>query len=237
MDDKTSNGAIPLQDAMWRWLPVEVLAPIQAAYEDGQKNARHSHWRDADGTRRSGIDETSDHNRRLIQRHRAALDVAEAQFLAMLRAGRLVAWGRAGSPIAPQRRIPADAWASLRLAHVAEGRAHGAGVELFGLHVAAAVAPVEPAPVVPSPPEPVMSAESPPARASPKQAYSPEAMGAWFYLRVQTWPKGEPPPSEADCIAAAQSYFDDAPGRDAIRPIRQTKTPDSWRKRGPKPRR
>lgn len=101
----------------------------------------------------------------------------------------------------------------------------------------AAPGPAEPAPAVPSPPEPVIAAESLSPRANAGQAYSPEALAAWFLLRVRTWPKGKPPPTEAECIAAAQNYFADAPGRDLIRPIRQKKTPDDWRKRGPKPRR
>lgn len=235
-DSGCPQSALPLKDAMRQWLPVEVLGAVWDAQEDLRKNARHVSWRDATGTRRSGIDHTSSYNRPLFLRLQAAQAAAEAQFLAMLRAGALVAWGRAGSPIAPHRRIPADAWVSLRLAHVTEGRALGAGVDLFGLHVAAAVALAEPTLAAPSPPEPVMTAERRPPRTDAGQAYSPEALAAWFLLRVRTWPKGEPPPSEADCIAAAKAYFADAPGRDAIREIRQEKTPESWRKRGPRPR-
>lgn len=96
---------------------------------------------------------------------------------------------------------------------------------------------VGPAPAVPSPPEPAKLAARLPARSPPGQVYSTDALAAWFLLRVKTWPKGELPPSEADCVAAAQSYFADAPGRDAIREIRQKKTPKDWRKRGPRPRR
>ena len=101
----------------------------------------------------------------------------------------------------------------------------------------AEAATAESPPAVPSPPEPVMTAESVPGRANAGQAYSSKALASWFLLRVNTWPEGKPPPSEAECVVAAQIYFAEAPGRDVIRAIRQKKTPQSWRKPGPKPRR
>ena len=74
-------------------------------------------------------------------------------------------------------------------------------------------------------------------RSEPKKPYSPNALGGWFVLRVSTWPKDAPLPSEPECHAAARSYFDRVPGRDKFRVIRTAKTPESWRKRGPKERR
>lgn len=156
-DNGCPQGALPLKDAMHKWLPAELLGAMRDAEEDYRRGARRVSWRGAGGKLPSEIDvHLSDITLHLVKV--GAQEAVAAQFLSLLLAGRLVAWGRVGSPIAPHGRIPADAWASLRLAHVAEGRARGPGVELFGIHVAAAVAPAEPSPAAPSPPEPVMTA-------------------------------------------------------------------------------
>jgi hypothetical protein len=105
---------------------------------------------DEQGRRIFEIDAHSDFNRPLLLRMQEAQDAAGAAFLARLRAGRLVAWAREGSPMALLRRTPADAWASLRLVHVTEGRARGHGVDLFGIRVA-------PAPATPRPRRPKSS--------------------------------------------------------------------------------
>jgi hypothetical protein len=140
-------GALPLQTAMHQWLPEKVLAAVDAAAEDLKRHARKVYRIDAQCRWVVEIDPHSDFNRPLLLRMREAQAAAEAAFIAMLRAGRLVAWGREGSPVAPLRRIPADAWATLRLVHVTEGRAQGPGVTLFGIHVvpAAALQPAAPA--------------------------------------------------------------------------------------------
>jgi hypothetical protein len=139
-DSRPPPGALPLLVAMHKWVPEKVLAAVDAADEDLKRNARKVYRIDAQGREVVEIDATSDFNRPLLRRMREAQAEAEATFLALLRAGRLVAWAREGSPVAPLRRIPADAWASLRLEHVAEGRARGHGVNLFGIHVAPATA-------------------------------------------------------------------------------------------------
>jgi hypothetical protein len=125
---------------MHEWLPKEVVDAVDAASDDLTRNARKVYRIDAQGREVVEIDATSDFNRPLLLRMREAQAAAEAAFLAMLRAGSLIAWAREGSPVAPLRRIPADAWASLRLVHVTEGRASGHGVNLFGIHVAPAAA-------------------------------------------------------------------------------------------------
>lgn len=235
-DSGCPQGALPLREAMGKWLPEEAMAAVRQAEQHMSRNKREVYWIGPDGEKVFELDDTP-HNLLLLQGVLAAQKAAAAIFIRELRAGRLVAWGREGSPLARFRTIPPDAWAALNFTDVGGGRAGGSGVELFSLRVAPPVPPAEVAPAAPSPPEPVMPAESFPARTNAGQAYSAGALAAWFLLRVRTWPKGEPPPSEPDCIAAAQSYFADAPGRDAIREIRQEKTPENWRKRGPKPRR
>jgi hypothetical protein len=263
-DSHPPPGTLPLQAAMHEWLPEKVLAAVDAASDDLKLNARQVYWIDAQGREVVEIDPYSDFNRPLLLRMREAQAAAEAAFLAMLRAGRLIAWAREGSPVAPFRRIPADAWASLRLVHVTEGRASGHGVKLFGIHVAPATALQRASPSgepkandnaadAGRPPPDMTStgarisggrvapASAPPEPGPPsggtKQAYSPDALAAFFMLRVKTWPKDAPPPTENECIAAVRDYFADPPGRDVIREIRRQKTPESWRKRGPRSRR
>lgn len=236
-DSRLPHCALLLVFAMHKWLPKDLVADLEAAKHELDRDALRVHRIDEQGRRIFDIDPHSDHNRRLLLRVRETQIAAEDAFLPLLRSGRLVAWAREGNPMAELRRIPADAWTTLRFVHVLEARAGGHGVELFGIHIAAAAAAAEPAPAAPSPPEPVVTAEGPPPRTDAAQAvYTPEALRAWFLLRVKTWPKGQPPPREADCIAAAKAYFADAPGRDEFREIRRQKTPEDWRKRGPKPR-
>ena len=115
---------------------------VAGAFQELGREGRHIYWIDAAGRRHTEVDWTSDRNRPLIAAVRQAQEAAASAFLDMLRRGHLVAWGRAGGPLAPLRRVPADAWAVLRLTHVGDGRAEGPGVALFGLRVA----PAEPAP-------------------------------------------------------------------------------------------
>ncbi|MFN6953783.1 MAG: hypothetical protein ACK4PG_03195 [Acetobacteraceae bacterium] len=152
-DSRCPPGALPLRQAMQAWLPEKVLADVRAAGDELNRNARQVYRIDEQGRRIFEIDAHSDFNRPLLLRVKEAQDAAGAAFLALLRAGRLVAWAREGSPVAPLRRIPADAWASLRLAHVTEGRARGHGVDLFGIHVAPAAeaAAAPPKPTLPPP--------------------------------------------------------------------------------------
>jgi hypothetical protein len=69
---------------------------------------------------------------------------------------------------------------------------------------------------------------------APRPSYSPDSLGAWFLLRVGTWPKEEPPPTETQDLEAARVYFDGKIPRDEFRGIRKEKTPKTWRKSGPR---
>jgi hypothetical protein len=180
-DSRPPPGALPLQAAMHQWLPEEVVDAVDAADEDLKRNARKVYRIDAQGRDVVEIDPHSDFNRPLLLRMREAQAAAEAAFLAMLRAGRLVAWGREGSPVAPLRPIPADAWASLRLEHVAEGRAQGPGARLFGLRVApaAALQPAAPAGV------PKAGAVAEPATMAPEHARGASTIAA--ERRLEAW--------------------------------------------------
>jgi hypothetical protein len=146
-DSRPRPVALPLLAAMHAWLPRHIVAEYEKAEAELRRNGRWVYRKDAQGRDVVELDATSTYNLPWLQRVVEAQARAEAAFLAMLRAGRLVAWAREGSPLAPLRRIPADAWATLRLVHVAEGRAQGPGVKLFGIHVApaAALQPVAPA--------------------------------------------------------------------------------------------
>jgi hypothetical protein len=180
-DSHPPPGALPLQAAMHEWLPEKVLAAVDAAAEELKLRARKVYWIDAQGREVVEIDPYSDFNRPLLRRMREAQAAAEAAFLAMLRAGRLIAWGREGSPLAPLRRIPADAWATLRLVHVTEGRAQGPGGMLFGVHVApaAALQPAAPAGV------PKAGAVAEPATMAPEHARGASTIAA--ERRLEAW--------------------------------------------------
>jgi hypothetical protein len=182
---------------MHEWLPKEVVDAVDAASDDLKRNARKVYRIDAQGREGVEIDPHSDFNRPLLLRMREAQAAAEAAFLAMLRAGRLVAWGREGSPVAPLRRIPADAWASLRLEHVAEGRASGHGVNLFGIHVApaAALQPVAPA-SVPKAPTAAEPATMAPEHASVTGTIAAERrLEAWLVQKMRA--NRDNPPGKA----------------------------------------
>jgi hypothetical protein len=77
--------------------------------------------------------------------------------------------------------------------------------------------------------------ERPPARRPP---YSPDACRAWFVFRVRTWPTGAPLPTEVEDRKAAEVDFEGKIPRDEFRKIRIERTPETWRKSGPRgPRR
>ena len=164
---------------------------VAGAFQELGREGRHIYWIDAAGRRHTEVDWTSDRNRPLIAAVRQAQEAAASAFLDMLRRGHLVAWGRAGGPLAPLRRVPADAWAVLRLTHVGDGRAEGPGVALFGLRVA----PAEPAPEAAAEPagggEPPAPVPAPEAGQSPVPA--PDPAGA---------ERGAPAPDPAGAAAA-----------------------------------
>jgi hypothetical protein len=67
-----------------------------------------------------------------------------------------------------------------------------------------------------------------------RPSYSPNALRAWFTLRVASWPQNAPPPIEDNDFKAAQLAFEDHIPRDRFREIRREKTPENWRKSGPR---
>jgi hypothetical protein len=67
-----------------------------------------------------------------------------------------------------------------------------------------------------------------------RPSYSPDALRAWFVLRVRTWPEDAPFPTEAQDLAAARNSFEGRISRDPFRDIRRAKTPASWRESGPR---
>jgi hypothetical protein len=65
-----------------------------------------------------------------------------------------------------------------------------------------------------------------------RPVFSPEALSAWFLLRVQRWPKDAPFPNEEADLAAARNHFEGNIPRDPFREIRRKKVPENWRKSG-----
>jgi hypothetical protein len=91
--------------------------------------------------------------------------------------------------------------------------------------------------VVPSPDHALAEAAQPTAirqPPAPRPSYSPEALSAWFVLRVRIWPKEAPAPIETQDLEAARAYFDGEIARDEFRDIRRAKTPEDWRRSGPR---
>ena len=174
---------------------------VAGAFQELGREGRHIYWIDAAGRRHTEVDWTSDRNRPLIAAVRQAQEAAASAFLDMLRRGHLVAWGRAGGPLAPLRRVPADAWAVLRLTHVGDGRAEGPGVALFGLRVA----PAEPAPEAAAEPaggDPPAPVPAPEAGQSPVPAPDPAgAAAAWMRWYVTERGHAKREMAVRDCVA------------------------------------
>jgi len=200
-------GALPLQDAMERWLPANVRLRVAGAFQELGREGRHIfYWIDAAGRRHAEVDWTSDRNRPLIAAVRQAQEAAASAFLDMLRRGRLVAWGRAGGPLAPLQRVPADAWTVLRLTNVSADRAAGPGVALFGLRVA----PAEPAGGEPPAPVPAPEAGQSPVPApdpagAERGAPAPDPAGAaaaWMRSYVTERGHAKREMAVRDCVAA-----------------------------------
>jgi hypothetical protein len=180
-DSRPRPVALPLLAAMHAWLPRHIVAEYEKAEAELRRNGRWVYRKDAQGRDIVELDATSDFNRPLLLRMREAQAAAEAAFLGMLRAGRLIAWAREGSPLAPLRRIPADAWATLRLVHVAEGRARVPNVELFAIHVAPAAASQTVAPAG----EPKAGDAAEPAAMAPEHARVASTIAA--ERRLEVW--------------------------------------------------
>jgi hypothetical protein len=85
------------------------------------------------------------------------------------------------------------------------------------------------------PPDPAQGlsiTDGPPSVRRP--SYSPSALAGWFALREAAWPKDAPYPSEAEDLKAARNYFEGQIPRGEFRKIRHSKTPENWRKPGPR---
>jgi len=88
----------------------------------------------------------------------------------------------------------------------------------WGVTEATTVAPAEPMPA---------------SKPAPTQEYSRKTLAAWFILRVKSWRSDVAPPSEKADYEAACAMFGEVP-RDPFREIRREKTPENWRKPGPR---
>jgi hypothetical protein len=67
-----------------------------------------------------------------------------------------------------------------------------------------------------------------------KPEFTEASCRAWFKLREGTWPKDAPPPTTADCLAAARAHFAGTIPRDKFRAIRRRAVSASWQKPGPR---
>ncbi len=67
-----------------------------------------------------------------------------------------------------------------------------------------------------------------------KPEYTLEGCREWLEARVENWPKGVPPPSGEECLAAAREHFASDIPRDEFRAIRREVVPPEWQKPGPR---
>jgi hypothetical protein len=235
--DKYPPDALPLNAAKSRWVPAAAQKEEADALGDlflrGEAVRRVD---EASGLASVVIDFKSptETNLRLLRRLREAQLRADAELVAMLRAGRLVAWGRAGSPLAPLQRLPADAWHTLRLTDIESGEARGGGVVVFGLRL------TEP-PAASAEPVPVVAIAEPMARAAePAPTYSREALKRWYLGQRAQQTAGRPnaPPTteKADMAAAAEFFGLPRIPRSDLRGVRHEVLGNNAHKRGPRAR-
>ncbi|BDG74079.1 hypothetical protein Rmf_40080 [Roseomonas fluvialis] len=176
-------------------------------------------------------------------------DAAENDLLSKLRSGAIIARGRLPAYATPRTMDPGD-WRGLALAEptrgdvVAEPRGTTGRAwqeisvardevvrEWQPIHGDAAPPPTKGIPSTPG---------AAPSRSDPRPRFTLAAGRAWYRLHVATWPKEEPPPSEATDLTQIRAYFGDRSPpipRETIREIRRELAPSDWRKSGPrKPR-
>ncbi len=144
-----------------------------------------------------------------------------------LQRGDLVATARE-RPTGPRIEVAAESWQYL-CPHFADDTARdGMGaVVLFQVRIAeVALAQVSLARDA-MPPAVTVNAE-------PRPVYSLATLRAWYILRRSSWPATEPPPGEAEDIAAATLHFGVKVSRDPFRAIRREMAPAAWKKSGPR---
>jgi hypothetical protein len=152
--------------------------------------------------------------------HRA---FAEQEVLDRLTFGTLLAFGAPHNPAAEIEWIPPQAWYYLRLDPAHNNVVQGVNIAYWHVQVVdLAKSDANDQAALLAPTTPVV-----------KQRYSPEALGAWFILRVHSWPPESALPSEEVDRIAAEAVFDSVP-RGEFREIRAGKTPPNWRKPGPR---
>jgi hypothetical protein len=190
---------------------------------------------------------------------------AERDLLARLRSGAITARGRTATDAAPRDMDPGD-WRGLALVERRRGGLVAAPERTTGRtwhdvtvardDVVRLWPPAGEMPQTISGPRPTAATPTPsgagtaPQRGEievaergpttrtpePKLMATRNVLAAWYRLRLETWPKDAPPPTEAADLAAAREHFAAQPrvSREAIRAIRREKAPPNWRKTGPR---
>jgi hypothetical protein len=186
MSDDPPASALPLLAAKSRWVPAAAQKEEADALRDlflrGEAVQRVD---ETSGQSSVVLNDESPANLRLLRRVREAQTRADVELVAMLRAGKLIAWGRVGSPLAALERLPADAWHTLRLTDMESGEARGGGIVVFGLRVAE-----PPAEAVPTAPRGARADLAEAARAWMHDNYLPDP-SRWKHADAVT-----------DCMAA-----------------------------------
>ncbi len=79
--------------------------------------------------------ETDGLTQHLLEQRRAIAIKMEMAFIGLLSCGKLTAWAREKSPLAPWQEVPASAWATMRLKNISKGIVEGPGFFLYDVRV------------------------------------------------------------------------------------------------------
>ncbi|MGE0108354.1 MAG: hypothetical protein AB7S81_01115 [Bdellovibrionales bacterium] len=117
-------------------------------YNEVEKRLEHEgkwvYTIDDNGKQINSPDEFDRHTQELVHEKLEILEKAQADFIALLYHGRLTAWARENSPLAPWREIPASAWATIRLRNVYKGVVEGPGFLLYDVRIGPRAEPEKP---------------------------------------------------------------------------------------------
>ena len=132
------SGAIPLSDAMQRFLPAEMWEEYDRAIEERQNLPMRPNFF---STQMHDWEEEKSAYKSKAQTRSAKADPNQvwadmvAAIKAKLEAGELTGFAQDDPPFGPWRAIPASAWRALRIKNVARGQATNGTVTLNDIHI------------------------------------------------------------------------------------------------------
>lgn len=132
------SGAIPLSDAMQRFLPAEIWEEFGRAKEERQNLPRRPNFF---STQMHDWEEVKSAHKSKARTRSAKADPNQvwadmvAAINAKLEAGELTGFAQDDPPFGPWRAIPASAWRALRIKNVAKGQVTNGTMTLSDIHI------------------------------------------------------------------------------------------------------